>query len=210
MLDPGETWVFAALGTAVAGQYNNTGTATAVDATGTVADAGHGQRRRLVFRRRPGYPDRQIDQRRGQCQCERRRRQRRHLDLQRDQHRQRCPDAAWRSPTAIRASTRSIRAATTATVCWTWARRGSTPPRARPSPGSTATSARPPPSTPPARWPTPVSASEGDSYFGVQPGIQIVKLTNGTRQQHRARRAGRRRQHGDLDVRRLQQRQRRR
>ena len=29
MLDPGETWVFAALGTAVAGQYNNTGTATA-------------------------------------------------------------------------------------------------------------------------------------------------------------------------------------
>ena len=34
--------------------------------------------------------------------------------------------------------------------------------------------------TPPAPWRMPSSASEGDSYFGVQPGIQIVKLTNGS------------------------------
>ncbi len=38
-LDPGETWVFAAVGEAVAGQYSNVGTVTALDATGTVADA---------------------------------------------------------------------------------------------------------------------------------------------------------------------------
>jgi len=35
-LDVGETWVYLAIGTAVAGQYNNTGTATGTDATGTV------------------------------------------------------------------------------------------------------------------------------------------------------------------------------
>jgi hypothetical protein len=36
LLETGETWVFTATGTAVLGQYANTGTATGVDATGTV------------------------------------------------------------------------------------------------------------------------------------------------------------------------------
>ena len=34
LLDVGETWVFTASGTAVAGQYINTGTATGTDVTG--------------------------------------------------------------------------------------------------------------------------------------------------------------------------------
>jgi len=39
LLDPGETWVFAAAGTAVEGQYANTATVTGTDATGTVETA---------------------------------------------------------------------------------------------------------------------------------------------------------------------------
>ena len=37
LLDPGETWIYTAAGTAIVGQYNNTGTVTAYDATGTIA-----------------------------------------------------------------------------------------------------------------------------------------------------------------------------
>jgi uncharacterized repeat protein (TIGR01451 family) len=39
LLDLGETWIYTATGTAIAGQYANTGTAVGIDATGTVSDA---------------------------------------------------------------------------------------------------------------------------------------------------------------------------
>ena len=50
-LDLGETWVYTATGTAVAGQYTNTATASGSDATGTVATpVSASDTRRLLWR----------------------------------------------------------------------------------------------------------------------------------------------------------------
>ena len=57
-LDLGETWVYTATGTAIAGQYANTGTASGTDATGTVTTSVSRQRRGLLFRH-CGYDDHQ-------------------------------------------------------------------------------------------------------------------------------------------------------
>ena len=69
LLDVGETWTYAAVGTAVVGQYSNTGTASGIGRHGHRRHAGLGQRRRFVLRRAAGNPGGQADQRHGQRQC---------------------------------------------------------------------------------------------------------------------------------------------
>ena len=180
LLDVGETWIYGALGTAVVGQYSNTGTATGTDATGTVAAAVSSSEGDGYFGVQPGIKV---------------------VKLTNGLDNANAKLAAGSSVTwtynvtntgnvalsgvAVTDSDSSVHPVLTSGdtnsngkldlgETWVFTAAGTAVAGQYTNTG-TATGA-----DATGTVTTPVTSSEGDGYFGVQPGIQIVKLTNGS------------------------------
>jgi uncharacterized repeat protein (TIGR01451 family) len=178
-LDVGEKWIYTATGTAIVGQYMNTGTATAFDATGTITQPISVTGDDGYFGVQPGIQIVKLTNGRDNANAKM------------------APgsDVTWTynvtntgnvalSGVAVTDSDSSVQPAYAGGddgnnqldvgETWIYTAAGTAAAGQYNNTGTAtgidATST----------ITTPVSASEADSYFGVQPGIEIVKLTNGT------------------------------
>jgi uncharacterized repeat protein (TIGR01451 family) len=178
LLDVGETWVYAAIGTAVTGQYYNTGTASGVDATDTIATPVSASEGDSYFGVAPSIQIVKL------------------TNGTDNLNKNMAPgsDVTWTynvtntgNVALTVAVTDSVSGVTPAYdsgddgnglfdpgETWVFTASGTAIAGQYNNTGTAVgTDAT-------GTVTTPVTASEGDSYFGVQPGIQIVKLTNGT------------------------------
>ena len=177
LLDLGETWVYTATGTAVAGDYTNTGTATgtATDATGTVHTVVTDQDTDHYFGVQPGIELVKVHQR--HARSERCRRQHGHLDLRRDATRATWPldgvtvsDDQGVMPVYQSGDTNSNGMLDPGET-WVYTATGTAIAPARSNERGTATG-----TDATGTVATPVSASATDGYFGVAAGHRVDEV----------------------------------